>query len=195
MRRLTPLARHFNSPDYYEAISILKEYLPFREHVFKTDDQINGWIIPPKWQPAKATIKTLKGDLVYDGMNHPLGLVSYSTSFKGRVSLNQLKRHLFFHKSMDEAIPFHFRYSYRPWTRDWGFCLPKSLYDTLTHEYYDINIEIIEDVPELTVLDYSINPDSDVEFVFAAHLDHPGMSDDGLSGCAVGVELFNNLFP
>ena len=29
--------------------------------------------------------------------------------------------------------------------------------------------------------------------VFAAHLDHPGMANDGLSGCAVGVELFRKL--
>ena len=45
----------------------------------------------------------------------------------------------------------------------------------------------------LKILDYTHIGRLKETIVFAAHLDHPGMANDGLSGCAVGVELFRRL--
>lgn len=149
-------------------------------------------MIPPKYSVKKALI-IKDGQVIYDGTRHALGVVCHSLPFKGKVDLDRLKQHLWFDQRFEVAIPYHFRYSYRPWDRDWGFCVPKTLYDSLEEGDYEIELEIEEGEPELKVLDFHIQGKSDLEFVFVAHLDHPGMANDDLAGCAVGVELFKYL--
>jgi aminopeptidase-like protein len=189
---LAPLARHFASPDYDRSIEYLQKILPFNVHVFGPQDQHNGWIIPPKYSVKKGLIK--KDDqIVYDGTKHPLGVVCHSMSFKGEVDLFTLYQHLWYDKRHEDAIPYHFRNSYRTWERNWGFCVPRTLYDSLEEGMYEIDLEVVESEPELKVLDYHVPGKCDLEFIFVAHLDHPGMANDDLAGCAVGVELFKSL--
>jgi aminopeptidase-like protein len=192
IKDLAPLARHFASPDYDKSIKYLKNILPFEVHVFGPEDEHNGWVIPPKYAVKRALIKK-DGRTVYNGAEHPLGVVCHSLSFKKKVDLETLRQHLYYDHRYDDAIPYHFRYSYRPWERDWGFCVTRKLYDSLEEGEYEIDLEIEEEKPELKVLDYHIKGKCDIEFVFVAHLDHPGMANDDLSGCAVGVELFKWL--
>ncbi|MFO7739577.1 MAG: DUF4910 domain-containing protein [Desulfatiglandaceae bacterium] len=189
---LVPLARHFASPDYDKSIEYLQKILPFKVHTFGPQDQHNGWIIPPKYTVKQALIMK-DGQIIYDGKKHALSVVCHSLPFKGKVDLATLRKHLWFDHRYKDAIPYHFRYSYRPWERDWGFCVPRVLYDSLEEGEYEIDLEIDEDEPELKVIDYYIPGNSNVEFVFVAHLDHPGMANDDLAGCAVGVELFKSL--
>ena len=192
VKDLAPLARHFASPDYDQSIEYLQGILPFQVHVFGAQDQHNGWVIPPKYSVKKALI-IKDGQVIYDGKKHALGVVCHSLPFKGKVDLDTLKQHLWFDQRFEDAIPYHFRNSYRPWNRDWGFCVPRSFYDSLEEGEYEIDLDIEEGEPELKVLDYHIPGKSDLEFVFVAHLDHPGMANDDVAGCAVGVELFQWL--
>lgn len=192
IRDLGPLARHFASPDYDRAIDRLRSELDFTVHFFGPEDEHNGWIVPPHYEVLSATISR-NGNVLYDGAAHPLGVVSYSTAFTGSVSGSELRRHCWFDLRDPSAIPYHFRYSYRPWDRDWGFCIPKDLYDKLDDAEYDVEIRIKEGPAELKVLDYVVPGKSSKEYVVCAHLDHPGMANDDLAGCAVGVELFKQL--
>lgn len=189
---LAPLARHFASPDYDKSIEYLQQILPFQVHAFGPQDQHNGWVIPPKYNVKQALIKK-NGQIVYDGKRHALAVVCHSLPFKGKVNREILRKHLWFDHRFEDAIPYHFRYSYRPWERDWGFCVPKTFYDSLKEGDYEIDLQIEEGKPELKVLDFHIQGMYDIEFVFVAHLDHPGMANDDLAGCAVGVELFKKL--
>lgn len=192
IEELAPLARHFASPDYDKSIEYLRKIIPFQIHVFGQEDQHNGWIIPPKYTVKRALIK--KDDLtIYDGTKHPLGVICHSSSFKGKVNIDTLRCHLWYDQRYEDAIPYHFRQSYRPWERDWGFCVPRNLYDSLGEGLYEIELEVEEGPAELKVLDYYIPGKCELEFVFLAHLDHPGMANDDLAGCAVGVELFKLL--
>lgn len=186
------LPRHFASSGYDEAVAYLKKILPFREIKFTSEDECNGWIIPPKWEVLQALI-IKDNKIILDGMKHPLSVVSHSLSFEGNVDLKTLKQHLHYDNRYNDAIPYHFRYSYRPWDRDWGFCVTKNFYESLEDGIYSIKIKTLEDEPELKIIDYRIQGESDYEFLFVAHLDHPGMANDDLSGCAVGCELMNEL--
>lgn len=192
VKDLGPLARHFSSPDYDQSIEYLQKILPFQIHVFGPQDQHNGWVIPPKYNVKKALIKK-DGQIIYDGKKHALAVVCHSLPFKGKVDRDTLRKHLWFDHRFEDAVPYHFRYSYRPWERDWGFCISKKLYDSLEQGEYKIDLEIEESEPELKVLDFYIKGRCDLEFLFVAHLDHPGMANDDLAGCAVGVELFKAL--
>jgi aminopeptidase-like protein len=71
--------------------------------------------------------------------------------------------------------------------------VPRSFYDTLEPGEYEVVIRTEESDGYLDVLEYTHEGHLDETFVFVAHLDHPGMANDDLAGCAVGVELFERL--
>jgi len=192
LRELTPLNRVMCSTDYDRTLAYLQDILPFNLIEFPASAEHNGWVIPPKWDVKRALI--LKdGNLLYDGTHHALGVIALSASFNGKVDLEQLRNHLHFDHRYDDAIPFHFRQQYRTWEREWGFCVTKKFYDALEPGEYTVVIETEESDGVLKVLEYTHQGDLDEAIVFGANLDHPGVSNDGLSGCVVGIELLRRL--
>jgi aminopeptidase-like protein len=116
-----------------------------------------------------------------------------SASFTGRVDVDELKRHLHFDHRYDDSIAFHFRQMFRSWQRDWGFCVPKRLHDSLTPGDYDVVIETEESDGVLRLLELTHQGELEETIVFGANLDHPGVANDGMAGVVVGIELFRQL--
>lgn len=192
IKDLTPLNRVFCSSDYDYAVTYLQKQLPFNVVSFNNKDELNGWVIPPKWDVLDAKI-IKNGKVIYDAVKNPLSVIALSKSYNGTVALEELKRHLYYDHRFDDAIPYHFRQMYRSWDRDWGMCVTKDFYDSLTPGKYEVIIETKEEKGVLKVLEYVLRGKYPQTFVFVAHLDHPGMSNDDLAGCAVGAELFKRL--
>ena len=189
---LVPLNRVICSSDYDQTIDYLAAVLPFKVIEYSSGDDYNGWVIPPKWDVKKAEI-TRNGQLVYDGMRHPLAVIALSRSFKGRVNREDLRKHLHYDHRYDDSIAFHFRQLFRSWQRDWGFCVPKTLYDSLAPGEYAVTIETEESDGVLRMLELTHPGQLDETIVFGANLDHPGVANDGMAGVVVGVELFRRL--
>ncbi len=189
---LTPLNRVICSSDYDATIAYMRDVLPFREHRYPASDDYNGWAIPPKWDVVAARID-FQGETIYDGLHHPLAVMALSAPFSGTVTREELRRHLHFDHRYPDAIPFHFRQLFRSWERDWGFCVPRHFHDGLEAGDYQVVIETREEPGTLKVLDYTLQGRLPETIVFGANLDHPGVANDGLSGVAVGVALFDAL--
>lgn len=189
---LAPLNRVFCSDDYDRSIDYLTKLLPFKIIEYKVSDEHNGWVIAPRWDVAKAEILK-NGRVIYDGTKHALAVIALSKSFRGRVSCEELKQHLYYDQRYDDAVPFHFRQMYRAWERDWGFCVTRKFYDSLEPGEYEVVLDTRESKGVLKLLEYTHTGKLDEAIVIAAHLDHPGMANDDLAGCAVGVELFRRL--
>ncbi|MBB3140059.1 DUF4910 domain-containing protein [Halomonas organivorans] len=189
---LTPLNRVICSSDYDYTIEYLKDVLPFQEVNYSAEDNYNGWIIPPKWDVKEASIHR-DGELIYDGRWHPMAVMALSAPFRGRVSREELREHLHFDHRYDDRIPFHFRQLFTSWKRDWGFCVPKALHDSLLPGNYDVVIDTEEAAGPLRVLEYHLPGKLEDTIVFGANLDHPGVANDGLSGVVVGMALFDML--
>ncbi len=189
---LTYLNRVFCSDDYDRSIDYLGNILPFQVHTYTPDQEINGWVIPPRWDVIEAKIMK-DGKIIYDGKEHPLRVIALSLPFEGKISREELKKHLHYDARFPDAVPYHFRQLYRSWDRDWGFCVPRNFYDSLQDGDYDVVIKTDESEGNLKVLEYTHKGELDDTVLFAAHLDHPGMSNDDLVGCAVGVEVMKRL--
>lgn len=189
---LTPLNRVICSSDYDTTIDYMKAVLPFRELSYPGTDDYNGWVIPPKWDVTEARIE-YQGETIYDGLRHPLAVMALSAPFTGTVTREELRRHLHYDHRYPDAIPFHFRQMFRSWDRDWGFCVPRTFFDSLEPGDYRVTIETREAPGTLRVLDYTLEGRSSETIVFGTNLDHPGVANDGLSGVAVGVALFDAL--
>ncbi len=192
LRDLTPLPRAVCSRGYDQAVSYLCNELPFRVISVPESHQHNGWVIPPSWDVEEAKIER-DGQIIYDGTAHPLGVIALSKSFSGRVDLEELRRHLHYDHRYEDSIPFHYRQQFRSWERDWGFCVPKRVFDRLTPGNYDVLIRTREASGALKILEYKHTGTLATTIVLGGNLDHAGVANDGLAGCVVGLEVLRRL--
>lgn len=189
---LTPLNRVISSSDYDKSVDYLADILPFEVIEYASSEYHNGWVIPPKWDIKEAKIAK-NGNTIYDGKKHALGVVALSRPIRGKVNLDELKKHLHFDDRYDDAIPFHYRQQFRSWERDWGFCVPRRVFDSLKQGIYDVVIDTEESEGILKILEFRIEGQTEETIVVGSNLDHPGVANDGLAGCVVGIELFRRL--
>jgi len=192
LRDLTPLDRAVCSRGYDRAVEYLCEELPFRIISIPSSFQHNGWVIPPSWDVEEARI-VKDGHTVYNGANHPLGVIALSSSFSGKVSLEVLKSHLHYDHRDPDSIPFHYRQQFRSWSRDWGFCLPKRIFDQLVPGEYEVIIRTAETPGAMKILECKHQGALDSTIVLGGNLDHAGVANDGLAGCVVGMEVLRRL--
>jgi aminopeptidase-like protein len=192
LQDLTPLNRAVCSLGYDQAVDYLCEALPFRVISVPSSREHNGWVIPPSWDVEEARI-VKEGRTIYDGTAHPLGVIGLSKSFSGIVSLEELRGHLYFDHRHDDSIPFHYRQQFRSWFRDWGFCLPKRLFDQLAPGDYEVVIRTREAPGAMKILEYKHQGSSDFAIVLGGNLDHAGVANDGVAGCVVGLEVMRRL--
>jgi len=192
LRDLTPLDRAVCSRGYDRTVEYLCEELPFRMISIPSSFQHNGWVIPPSWDVEEARI-VKDGHTVYNGANHPLGVIALSSSFSGKVSLEVLKSHLHYDHRDPDSIPFHYRQQFRSWSRDWGFCLPKRIFDQLVPGEYEVIIRTVETPGAMKILECKHQGALDSTIVLGGNLDHAGVANDGLAGCVVGMEVLRRL--
>ena len=192
LRDLTPLDRAVCSRGYDRTVEYLCEELPFRVISIPSSLQHNGWVIPPSWDVEEARI-VKDGHTVYNGANHPLGVIALSSSFSGKVSLEVLKSHLHYDHRDPDSIPFHYRQQFRSWSRDWGFCLPKRIFDQLVPGEYEVIIRTAETPGAMKILECKHQGALDSTIVLGGNLDHAGVANDGLAGCVVGMEVLRRL--
>jgi aminopeptidase-like protein len=192
LERLTPLNRAVCSRGYDQAVDYLRELLPFQVISVPSSHEHNGWVIPPSWDVEEARI-VKDGRTVYDGAAHPLGVIGLSKSFSGTVSLEELRRHLYYDHRYVDSIPFHYRQFFRSWNRDWGFCIPKQTFDQLEPGEYEVSIRTFETPGALKILEYTHRGALDFTIAFGGNLDHAGVANDGLAGCVVGLEVMRRL--
>jgi aminopeptidase-like protein len=192
LRKIAPLRLAPSSEDTDRAAAILSKELPFTVHEYASGAECNGWTVPMKWRPVRAEIWK-DGVLVYDGMKHPLGVVGYSTSFQGTVSLDELKKHLFYHPGLPDSLVYHCDYFYKQWKRDWGFSVTHTLFDDLEDGEYEIHLETIFETGTMKVLDFFLPGERQDTIVLNAHNCHAAQANDGISGVVVGIEVMKKL--
>lgn len=183
------LKRDLVSDGFDQALFRLAQEIPMQIHEYPTGTQCWTWRVPEKWTCHEAYLETLNGDRLLDYADHPLHVVSYSLPFNGIVSREELLQHLHVHPSLTDAIPFVFKY----YERDWGLCANQMLRDSLTHDQYRVVIRTTFEPGILKVGEVIVPGESPQTFMLVAHLCHPCMVNDDLTGVVVGVETVRRL--
>ena len=137
----------------------------------------------------EAYLETLDGRRLFSHDDHPLHVVSYSLPFEGEVSRETLLEHLHVHPMISQAVPFIFKY----YERDWGLCCSRELRDSLTDDRYRVVIRTSSSHGTLKVGEVVAPGASDECIVLCAHLCHPAMVNDDLSGLVVGMDVMRSL--
>jgi aminopeptidase-like protein len=183
------LKRDIISDDYDRALARLGKEIPLKIYDVPSGNKIWTWTVPEKWICTEGYLETLDGKRLLDYADHPLHVVSYSLPFEGEVTLEKLLQHLHVHPHLPNAIPFVFKY----YQRDWGLCATQKLRDSLKDRKYRVVIHTEFTPGTLKIGEVLIPGERPECFVLAAHLDHPAMVNDDLSGVVVGLEAARQL--
>ncbi len=183
------LKRDIVSEGFDTALARLAAEVPMTIHEYPTGEACWTWRVPEKWTCEAAYLETLDGRRLLDYTDHPLHVVSYSLPFERVVSRDELLDHLHVHPRLPEAIPFVFKY----YERDWGLCAPQTLRDALDESSYRVVIRTRFEPGTLKVGEVVIPGESQQSFALVAHLCHPAMVNDDLTGVVVGLDVARAL--
>lgn len=171
---------------------LLGHIAPLRLHSYASRSEHNGWVVPDAWTVRKAEIRR-DGRVLFDGLVHPLAVIGNSIGFSGRVSKADLDKHVFFSRAQPDAYAFHCMNNYRPWAKEWGFCIPLAQYQSWGDGDYDVELVTEFSAGDMLVAEAVLPGESSETIVFNAHTCHPGQFEDGFSGVALILELFDEL--
>jgi aminopeptidase-like protein/aminoglycoside N3'-acetyltransferase len=183
------LPRDIVSDGYDRALHALSTQVPMTVHEYPTGTECWTWIVPEKWTCQEAWLETLDGRRLFSYDDNPLHVVSYSLPINREVSREELFEHLHIHPALPDAIPFVFKY----YERDWGLCCSRTLKDSLQDDRYRVVIRSEFSYGTLKVGEVIVPGKSAETFVLCAHLCHPAMVNDDLSGVVVGVKVIEEL--
>ncbi len=189
IRALWKLPRDIVSEGYDAALAAIATQVPMKICEYPTGTECWSWIIPEKWTCHEAYLESLDGKRLFSYADNPLHVVSYSLPFEGEVTRRDLFEHLHVHHKIPEAVPFIFKY----YERDWGLCCSKNVKDTLHDDKYKVVIRSDFSFGTLKVGEAVAPGKSDDCIVLCAHLCHPAMVNDDLSGVVVGIKVMQAL--
>lgn len=185
---LFPFACGVVTPGNERLFAALAQYLPFKIHSFPSGSEYNGWVLPDKWSVEKASIKK-NGIEIFDGTKHPLGVGALSRSFSGKLSYEELMRHIHSRPELPDAHGYHCMWQYRPWAADWVLCVPHRVVSNWGAGEYEVDLQTSSEPGEMYLADFCLPGESEETIVLNAHTCHPCQANDDIVGMAVGIQL------
>lgn len=181
VQELYPLCRSITGNGVRETLRRIRKHIPIAIHEIPSGTQVLDWTVPKEWNIEGAYIKNLNGDKIVDFVNSNLHVVGYSVPVKQTISLEELKGHVFVDAEHPEWVPFRTSY-YQP---NWGFCLSHNQLMSLTDDEYEVCIDSSLQAGFLTYGEYYLPGECSDEVLISAHICHPSLANDNLSGIAV----------
>ncbi len=187
--RLYPICRSITGNGVRATLEILKEYLPLTVNEVPTGTEVLDWNVPQEWNIRGASLRDPAGRKIIDFADHNLHVLNYSIPMQGRFSLDELRPHLFTSPSQPDLIPYRTSY----YKANWGFCLSHAQYEQLPEGEYEVNIDSTLEDGHLTYGEYFLPGETDEEVLISAHVCHPSLANDNLSGLGVAAMLAHAL--
>lgn len=191
IRELYPICRSISGNGVRETLHMIKSYIPLEIHEIPTGTKVFDWTVPKEWNITDAYVKNSKGERIIDFQKSNLHVVSYSLPIKERMSLAELKGHLFTVPDHPDWIPYRTSY----YKEDWGFCLSHKQFLELRDEQYEVCIDASLKEGHLTYGEYYLQGETEDEFLISCHTCHPSLCNDNLSGIALATYLAKYLTP
>ncbi len=185
MAELFPICRSITGNGVRETLRLIQKRIPLTINEVPSGTKIFDWTVPLEWNIQDAYIKNLRGERVVDFQQSNLHVVSYSQPVKGRMSFAELKEHLYTLPDRPDWIPYRTSY----YKDSWGFCLSHRQLLQLSDTEYDVCIDTSLSQGHLTYADFYLPGQLQNEVLISAHVCHPSLCNDNLSGVAVATFL------
>lgn len=186
---LYPICRSITGNGVRETLSQLQGLLPLQIFEVPSGSQVFDWVVPNEWNIRDAWIKNANGVRVLDFQQHSLHVMSYSTPIHQTMPLEQLKKHITSLPDQPDAIPYKTSY----YKEDWGFCMRHRDLQELEEGDYEVCIDSSLAPGSLTYGEFYLPGQTTDEVLFSAHICHPSLANDNLSGVVVGATLASVL--
>jgi aminopeptidase-like protein len=189
IEELYPICRSITGDGVRQTLGILSRYVPLTVHEVPTGTQVLDWTVPNEWNIRDAYIADASGRRVVDFRRHNLHVVNYSVPVSAKLSLTELRPHLYTLPDQPDRIPYRTSY----YNETWGFCLSQRQLDALPEGTYDVQIDATLQPGSLTYGELAIPGETSEEILISAHVCHPSLADDNLSGLSIATLLARSL--
>ncbi len=185
IRSLYPICRSITGNGVRESLKIIKNIIPIKIYEVPSGTKVFDWVVPDEWNIKDAYIKDEKGKKIVDFKEHNLHILGYSIPVHKKVSLEELKEHLFYIKDQPDAVPYRTSY----YKRNWGFCISYNQLKMLEDGEYEVYIDSTLEKGSLTYGELFIEGKREDEILISTHICHPSLCNDNLSGISVATFL------
>jgi aminopeptidase-like protein len=188
-RDIFPLNRSISGDGVRTTLQAVGSVVPLELHEVPTGTEVLDWTIPPEWNVRSAYIDDASGRRVVDFAASTLHVVGYSEPVHTRLPLDALRLHLHSLPEQPDRIPYLTSY-YR---RTWGFCLTHHRLEQLEDGEYEVVIDATLEDGFLSYGECLLRGETDDEILISAHVCHPSLANDNVSGIVVAAYLASFL--
>jgi aminopeptidase-like protein len=185
VQTLFPITRSITGAGVRATLAILGRYVPLSIREVASGTQVLDWEVPLEWNIRSATLKGLDGRLLVDFANNNLHVMGYSRPVHEVVSADELARHVHTLPDQPDLVPYRTGY----FADDWGLCLSHNLWLTMHDKFYRVDIDSDLSLGSLTYGELFLPGETQEEVLITAHICHPSLANDNLSGIAVAIAL------
>lgn len=191
MGELYPICRSITGNGVRQTLNILNKHIPLDVHEVASGTEVFDWTVPKEWNLRNAYVKDSKGQKIIDFENSNLHVLNYSIPIQKKVSLSELKEHLFTLPDHPDWIPYRTSY----YNENWGFCISHNQFEKLEEDTYEVCIDASLEDGHLTYGEYYIEGENSDEVLISTHVCHPSLCNDNLSGIVMAAFLAKYLSP
>jgi aminopeptidase-like protein len=185
VEELYPICRSITGDGVRETLARIGEIVPLQIHEVPSGTDVFDWTVPPEWNITEAYVTTPTGERIADFAENNLHVLNYSSPIHRRVTLEELKDHVFTLPDHPEWIPYRTSY-YR---ENWGFCMTDNQLRSLPPGEYQVHIDSTLEPGHLTYGELFIPGETSDEVLLSCHVCHPSLCNDNLSGIALTTHL------
>jgi len=185
IEELYPVCRSITGNGVRQTLERVKREVPIVLHEVPTGTAVYDWTIPKEWNVRDAYVIAPNGRKVIDFKNSNLHVVGYSVPVRTRMTLTELKSHLYTLPEHPDWIPYRTSY----YTESWGFCLSHRELQKFPEGEYEVFIDSTLADGSLTYGECFLPGNCDDEVLFFTHICHPSLCNDNLSGIALATNL------
>lgn len=186
---LYPICRSITGDGVRDTLRLIGQHIPVEIHEVPSGTKVFDWTVPQEWNIRDAYIKNHKGERVVDFKKSNLHVVSYSQPIHTKMTLGELKPHLYTFPDRPDWIPYRTSY----YKESWGFCLSHRQFMELKDEEYEVCIDSTLKEGHLTYGEYYLDGETTQEILISCHICHPSLCNDNLSGIALATFLAKTL--
>jgi len=189
MSELYPICRSITGNGVRETLGKIKRIVPIEVHEVASGTKVFDWTVPKEWNIKDAYVKNSKGEKIINFKKSSLHILNYSVPIQKKVSLRELKEHLFTLPEHPDWIPYRTSY----YSENWGFCISHNQFIKLEEDTYEVCIDSSLGKGHLTYGEYYIKGEIPDEVLISTHICHPSLCNDNLSGIVLATSLAKYL--
>ena len=189
LQQLFPICRSITGDGLRQTLKIVQEYIPLEVHEIPSGTAVFDWTVPREWNIKGAYIKGPAGDTIVDFKKNNLHVMGYSTPIRTRMTLSELRPHLYSIPEKPDIIPYKTSY----YKENWGFGITHDQLQNLIEGTYEVVIDSTLIDGSLTYGELYVQGTSANEVLISCYPCHPSMANDNLSGVVLTTLLAQHM--